>query len=99
MLAPHSLEEDNVKELISVLLAWINDTLEDRRIVVRDIVEDIYDGQVLGELLGEWADVCRVGVHRIFKSVGNFFIINLTYKCASVCVACKLGLSQWFNPQ
>ena len=53
MLAPHSLEEANVKELVSVLLAWINDTLEDRRIVVRDIVEDIYDGQVLGELLGE----------------------------------------------
>ena len=35
------------------LLTWINDVLEGRRIIVRDIVEDIYDGQVLGELLGE----------------------------------------------
>ncbi len=53
MLAPHSLEEEGVKELVSVLLAWVNDTLEERRIVVRDIIEDMYDGQVLGELLGE----------------------------------------------
>ena len=36
------------------LLTWINDVLEGRRIIVRDIVEDIYDGQVLGELLGEF---------------------------------------------
>ena len=35
------------------LLTWINGVLEGRRIIVRDIVEDIYDGQVLGELLGE----------------------------------------------
>ena len=36
------------------LLTWINDVLEGRRIIVRDIVEDIYDGQVLGELLGKF---------------------------------------------
>ena len=33
---------------------WINDILEGRRIIVRDIIEDIYDGQVLGELLCEF---------------------------------------------
>ena len=61
VLAPHSLEEEGVVNLISVLLSWINDTLEERRIVVKDITEDIYDGQVLGELLGEcvWS-VCGV---------------------------------------
>lgn len=31
---------------------WINDVLEDRRIIVRDIVDDVYDGQVLSELIG-----------------------------------------------
>ena len=36
-----------------MLLRWINDTLEGKRIIARDIVEDLYDGQVLGELLSE----------------------------------------------
>ena len=36
-----------------MLLRWINDSLEGKRIIVRDIVEDLYDGQVLGELLSE----------------------------------------------
>lgn len=30
----------------------MNDVLEERRIRVRDIVEDLYDGQVLSELMG-----------------------------------------------
>ena len=34
------------------LLRWINDVLETRRLIIRDIVEDLYDGQVLGELIG-----------------------------------------------
>ena len=38
---------------VQALLQWLNDSLEGRRIVVRDIVEDIYDGQILGELLCE----------------------------------------------
>ena len=39
--------------LIQTLLIWMNDVLEERRLIVRDIVEDMYDGQVLGELLGK----------------------------------------------
>lgn len=50
---PHSLDEPDVKELIQSLLHWINDVLEGRRLIVRDIVEDLYDGQVLGELIAE----------------------------------------------
>lgn len=42
--------------LLQVLLQWLNDSLEGRRIVIRDIVEDVYDGQILGELLCEWPD-------------------------------------------
>lgn len=38
--------------VLQVLLKWINDVLEERRIRVRDIVEDLYDGQVLSELMG-----------------------------------------------
>jgi hypothetical protein len=47
VLSPFSLPSQT-------LLTWINDVLEGRRIIVRDIVEDIYDGQVLGELLGKF---------------------------------------------
>lgn len=51
VLKPHALEDPHVRELISTLLRWINDVLEGSRIIVRHIVDDLYDGQVLGELL------------------------------------------------
>jgi parvin len=31
----------------------VNDVLENRRLIVREIAEDFYDGQVLGELIAE----------------------------------------------
>ena len=46
---------DHVKWCVfQVLLKWVNDVLEERRIRVRDIVEDLYDGQVLSELMGKY---------------------------------------------
>ena len=35
-----------------VLLDWINDELSELRIVLRDITEDLYDGQILAILMG-----------------------------------------------
>lgn len=43
-----------------MLLQWLNDVLEGRRIIVRDIAEDLYDGQILGELLCKHAEVPSV---------------------------------------
>lgn len=40
-----------MKELIQVLIDWINDELASQRIIVKDISEDLYDGQVLQKLL------------------------------------------------
>lgn len=40
-----------MKELIQVLIDWINDELAQQRIIVKDISEDLYDGQVLQKLL------------------------------------------------
>ena len=40
--------------MLQVLLKWVNDVLEERRIRVRDFVEDLYDGQVLSELMGRY---------------------------------------------
>ncbi|XP_011501400.1 PREDICTED: beta-parvin [Ceratosolen solmsi marchali] len=51
MIAPRSLEEPKVQELIHVLIEWINDELANQRIIVKDITEDLYDGQVLQKLL------------------------------------------------
>lgn len=53
MIEPKSLEDPKLQELISVLIEWINDELADQRIIVKDIVEDLYDGQVLQKLLGK----------------------------------------------
>lgn len=39
-----------VKELIGLLIDWINDELAEERIIVKDIEEDLYDGQVLHKL-------------------------------------------------
>ncbi|XP_076759233.1 beta-parvin-like isoform X2 [Xylocopa sonorina] len=64
MIEPKSLEDPKLKELILVLIDWINDELADQRIIVKDIVEDLYDGQVLQKLLekltGEKLDVPEV---------------------------------------
>ena len=32
---------------------WINDVLADLRILVRDLTEDLYDGQILAILMGK----------------------------------------------
>lgn len=50
-VAPRSLEEPRVKDLIKVLIDWINDELADQRIIVKNLEEDLYDGQVLQKLL------------------------------------------------
>ena len=47
MLEPHCKEDPKLKELIEVLLDWINDELAEYRIIVKDVEEDFYDGQVL----------------------------------------------------
>lgn len=39
-----------MKELLSLLIDWINDELADERIIVKNIEEDLYDGQVLHKL-------------------------------------------------
>lgn len=53
MIMTKSLEEPKVQELIYVLIEWINDELANHRIIVKDITEDLYDGQVLQKLLGK----------------------------------------------
>lgn len=64
MIEPRSLEDPKLQELIYVLIEWINDELAKQRIIVKDIGEDLYDGQVLQKLLekltGQKLDVPEV---------------------------------------
>ncbi|KAJ8367382.1 hypothetical protein AAFF_G00320330 [Aldrovandia affinis] len=50
MLDPTSRDSPKFKELQRVLIDWINNELEDERIIVKDLEEDVYDGQVLQKL-------------------------------------------------
>lgn len=57
MIQPASYDDPKLKELISVLIEWINDELAGQRIIVKDIEEDLYDGQILQKLLEKLTDV------------------------------------------
>ncbi|TPP56184.1 Alpha-parvin [Fasciola gigantica] len=46
-----------VQELSEKLLTWINNELADERILVRDLQEDLYDGQILQKLVEKLANV------------------------------------------
>uniref|UniRef100_A0A8C1DM44 Parvin, beta n=1 Tax=Cyprinus carpio carpio TaxID=630221 RepID=A0A8C1DM44_CYPCA len=50
ILDPTSREDLNFKDLQKVLIDWINSELEEDRIIVKDLEEDLYDGQVLQKL-------------------------------------------------
>ena len=54
MVEPRSMEDAKLKALTSVLVEWINDELAEHRIIVQNVDDDLYDGQVLQKLLGKF---------------------------------------------
>ena len=46
MIEPRSYDIPRLKDLISILIEWVNDELHGERIIVQDVEEDLYDGQV-----------------------------------------------------
>ena len=48
-----SLKDPQVQALSQQLKEWINDVLTDDHIVVKNLCEDLSDGQVLSALIGE----------------------------------------------
>ncbi|XP_071445953.1 beta-parvin [Hetaerina americana] len=91
MIEPKSYEDPKLKELISVLIEWINDELADQRIIVKDIEEDLYDGQVLQKLLekltGEKMDVPEVTQSEDGQKQKLGVVLGVTNKV--------LGLPRW----
>lgn len=82
------MNEPEFKELLRVVIEWINDELADQRIIVQNIAEDLYDGQVLHKLweklTGKTLDVLEVTqseegqkqkLNRVLNSI-NHVIIN-----------------------
>jgi len=50
IVLPSTMNNDRVKELDQVLTNWINEELENERIIVKDLRDDLFDGQVLQKL-------------------------------------------------
>uniref|UniRef100_A0A7N9D1J3 Parvin beta n=1 Tax=Macaca fascicularis TaxID=9541 RepID=A0A7N9D1J3_MACFA len=67
MIDPTSKEDPKFKELVKVLLDWINDVLVEERIIVKQLEEDLYDGQVLQKLLEKLAG-CKLNVAEVTQS-------------------------------
>ncbi|KAG8196527.1 hypothetical protein JTE90_003544 [Oedothorax gibbosus] len=67
MIEPNSYDDPKLKELINILIEWINDELVVYRIIVKDIEEDLYDGQVLQKLLEKLMDV-KIDVVEVTQS-------------------------------
>ncbi|KAF7266099.1 beta-parvin [Rhynchophorus ferrugineus] len=64
IIVPTSYENPKFQELNNILIEWVNDELASQRIIVQDLSEDLYDGQVLQKLLekltGDKLDVPEV---------------------------------------
>lgn len=64
LIDKNSLNDPKFKELNELLIEWINDELSSQRIIVQNLMEDLYDGQVLQKLLekltGDKLDVPEV---------------------------------------
>ncbi|KAL1116959.1 hypothetical protein AAG570_004287 [Ranatra chinensis] len=51
LVEQRSYSDPKVRELINVLIDWLNNELAEQRIIIKDLEEDLYDGQVLQKLL------------------------------------------------
>lgn len=64
MIDRRAYDDPKFNELLNVLMEWVNDELASQRIIVQDLSEDLYDGQVLQKLLekltGDKLDVPEV---------------------------------------
>lgn len=56
-LTIESKDDPKVQEIIHLLLYWINEELASERIVVKNIQEDIYDGQIIQKLIEKLAQI------------------------------------------
>jgi len=66
-LTIESRDDPKVREIIYLLLYWINEELASERIVVKNIQEDVYDGQVIQKLIEKLAQI-KIEVPEVTQS-------------------------------
>lgn len=66
-LTQKSREDPRVKEIITLLINWLNEELAPQRIVVKHIQEDLYDGQIIQKLIEKLANV-KIEVPEVSQS-------------------------------
>lgn len=69
-IASESLNDPHVQGLCQQLKEWINDVLTDDHIVVKDLCEDLSDGQVLSALIERLADA-KIEHREVAQSVAS----------------------------
>ncbi|KFM65306.1 Alpha-parvin, partial [Stegodyphus mimosarum] len=95
MIEPASYDDPKLKELINILIEWINDELAGHRIIVKDIEEDLYDGQVLQKLLEKLMDVKLDVVEVTQSEEGQKLKLRKVLEAANS----VLGISPWNQPK
>lgn len=53
LIERRSYADPRLQSLVALLIDWINDELADQRIIVKNMEDDLYDGQILQKLLGK----------------------------------------------
>lgn len=81
MIEPGMINNHDYQELLKILINWINDELSDHRIIVKDLTEDLYDGQILGKLIeklsGQKLAVVEVTQNEDFQLVKLKMVLDL----------------------
>ncbi|KAI6192610.1 hypothetical protein M3Y99_01925000 [Aphelenchoides fujianensis] len=67
VLTDESRDDPRINEIVNELLYWINDEMASERIVVKNIQEDFYDGQVIQKLIEKLADI-KIEVPEVSQS-------------------------------
>lgn len=66
-LTAESHDDPRIKEIIFLLIHWLNEELAPQRIVVKHIQEDLYDGQVIQKLIEKLANI-KIEVPEVSQS-------------------------------
>ncbi|PIK51791.1 putative beta-parvin-like isoform X3 [Apostichopus japonicus] len=67
LIESESKDDAKLKELMQVLKEWITEELKEQRIIIRNLEEDLHDGQILGNLVEKLSGV-KLEVREVMQS-------------------------------
>uniref|UniRef100_A0AC34F4M5 Calponin-homology (CH) domain-containing protein n=1 Tax=Panagrolaimus sp. ES5 TaxID=591445 RepID=A0AC34F4M5_9BILA len=67
ILTQESRDDPKFREIVDLVLYWVNDELASERIVVNNLQEDFYDGQVIQKLIEKLAEI-KIEVPEVSQS-------------------------------